>query len=117
MNAPQTAPNGDASLQYTINNQNFIHNIEILKYIQDSTSLLTGCCCGLLQFRNYDGFIFFIIQYLAVLAGFVLIYNGGNLKKLNAYYISPISNLVLDNLFRELASFTMAWILCNCIVS
>lgn len=117
MSSPSGPGNFDPSLQYTVNTHNFIHNVDILKYIQDSTSLLTGCCCGLLQLRNYNGFIFFIAQYLVVLVGFVLIYNGFNVKRLKAYYISPVSNLIVDNLFRELASFTMAWIFCNCIVS
>ncbi|XBW36039.1 hypothetical protein QEN19_001614 [Hanseniaspora menglaensis] len=117
MSSPQNDPNFDPSLQYKLNNHNYVHNLETLKYIQDSTSLLTGCCCGILQFRNYDGFIFFILQYLVVVASFVLIYNGSNHKSLKAYYLTPLNNLVVDNLFRELASFTMAWILCNCIVS
>lgn len=117
MNSQPGGPDFDPTLQYTVNNQNYFYNLETLKYIQDATSLLTGCCCGLLQFRNYDGFIFFILQYLAIVCAFVLIYNGANVKRLKAYYVSPLNNLIFDNLFRELASFTMAWIFCNCIVS
>lgn len=107
----------DLSFQQKNNTHNLVHNLEALKYIQDATSLIAGCCCGLLQFRNMQGFYFFLAQYFAVITAFTIVYNGFNIKRLNAYFISPFSNLIIDNLFREIASFTMAWIFCNCIVS
>jgi hypothetical protein len=107
----------DLTFQQKNNTYNLVYNIEALKYIQDATSLIAGCCCGLLQLRNMQGFYFFLAQYISVTVAFVLIYNGFNYKRLKAYFVSPFTNLVIDNLFREVASFTMAWILCNCIVS
>lgn len=115
MSAAQQAM--DLSFQQKNNTYNLVYNLEALKYIQDATSLIAGCCCGLLQFRNMQGFYFFFLQYISVIAAFVLIYNGFNYKRLKAYFVFPFTNLVIDNLFREVASFTMAWIFCNCIVS
>ncbi|GMM40972.1 ER membrane protein complex subunit 6 [Hanseniaspora uvarum DSM 2768] len=107
----------DLQFQQKNNTHNLVYNIEALKYIQDATSLIAGCCCGLLEFRNLAGLYFFLIQYFCVVAAFVVLYNGFNVKKLKAFFIAPFTNLIMDNLFREVASFTMAWILCNCIVS
>ncbi|CEP62754.1 Emc6p LALA0_S06e03026g [Lachancea lanzarotensis] len=88
-------------------------NKKILMYIQDGTSLGFGCGAGILQLEGLRGFGFFAASYLAVIGIFV----GWFCKfKPAKYYQSPIQEILVDSLFRELAGFVMAWTFVHALV-
>ncbi|SCV03496.1 LAMI_0H08614g1_1 [Lachancea mirantina] len=90
-----------------VNSQESINfNRKRLLYIQDITSLVFGCGAGILQLENLEGFGAFFGSYLAISLVFVVWYCG---LKPGKYYQSPIQEILVDSLFRELAGYVMAW--------
>ncbi|SCU82888.1 LAME_0C03246g1_1 [Lachancea meyersii CBS 8951] len=88
-------------------------NKKILLYIQDGTSLGFGCGAGILQLEGLRGFQFFAASYLTVVA----LYVGWFCRfKPAKYYQSPIQEILVDPLFRELAGFVMAWTFVHALV-
>ncbi|KAH3899047.1 related to ER membrane protein complex subunit 6 [Saccharomycodes ludwigii] len=103
-NGNSTTASNDVLIKSTRSIQ---YNNQKLQYVQDATSLFSGCCCGILQLESLNGFTFFIIQYVSVAILFVIILCKGG--KITNYFLNPIQDLIIENLFRELAGFLMTW--------
>lgn len=81
-------------------------NKKVLLYLQDSTSLVFGLGAGILQLESWDGFIAFLIGYMAVCVVYILWICQLKPQK---FYESPIQDIIMDSFFRELTGFVMAW--------
>lgn len=101
---------GNMSLQETFSNIKSSRSIEFNKksllYIQDVTSLVFGCGAGILQLESSKGFILFFLSYIAIALSYIGLFCQ---FKPGKYYQSPIQEIFVDSLFRELAGYVMTW--------
>lgn len=81
-------------------------NRKVILRIQDITSLVYGCGAGILQLESLQGFGLFAISYISVALVFFVWFCRFQPGK---YFQSPIQEVLIDSLFRELAGFVMAW--------
>ena len=89
-----------------LSGRSVFHNNKVLQYVQDSTSLMSGCCCGLLQLQSFAGFTFFLIQFLSIGVLFSAWFCKGQASR---YFDSPVQEIFINNVFRGLAGFLMTW--------
>lgn len=83
-----------------------LYNGKTLQYIQDATMLTAGVAAGILQLESFNGFGMFVLAYTIMNLTFI----GWFCKlKPSNYFESPVQQIWLNPLFRELAGFVMTW--------
>lgn len=96
----------DESYSSLNSGSNIMINKKSLLYVQDSTSLVFGLAAGILQLESWDGFLAFLGCYTTVCLIFIL---WTCQLKPQKFFQSPIQDIFIESLFRELTGFVMAW--------
>lgn len=98
-----------------------IHNVKILQYYKDISCLALGSACGILQLQSIHGLLFFILTSIISSGLFhsVMVFHKSPPQgfTLNDFYVSPIKDVYIGNVGRQIATFTMMWCLIGALIS
>ncbi|KAG5367222.1 ER membrane protein complex subunit 6 [Yarrowia sp. B02] len=110
MNAPpqQTDITTDDWATNPLAGQSIAENAKSVQYVRSVSSLAIGVGAGILHLESYYGFLFYVIASTVVS---VLLYTVSSTGNPGRYFVHPLKQLFVDDVFSGLSSFVLMWTL------
>ncbi|AOW00957.1 Rab5-interacting protein-domain-containing protein [Yarrowia lipolytica] len=110
MNAPpqQADTSTDDWAANPLAGQSIAENTKSIQYVRSVSSLAIGVGAGILHLESYYGFLFYAIASTIVS---ILLYTVSSTGNPGRYFVYPVKQLFVDDIFAGLSSFLLMWTL------
>ncbi|KAG5362004.1 ER membrane protein complex subunit 6 [Yarrowia sp. C11] len=111
MNAPPQQSTDIATDDWATNplaGQSIAENTKSIQYVRSVSSLAIGVGAGILHLESYHGFVFYAIASTVVS---ILLYTVSSTGNPSRYFVHPVKQLFVDDIFSGLSSFLLMWTL------